>query len=330
MCEKLRDNIEIARMSKWLATINVEAPVEFTWEDLEFTDPDIEKLTAIYTELEFNAFLKKLQAEGGGAVSASPAVSADLLSGFEDIKRVSFEEFLSSVKEGSEVFVEAATDANHLTEPEIGSIVLYSAEEKLASVKELTLLDDTIAADALGSKNYRLCGCGLKRIIYSLIYKSDAEFIPAFDAEVAEYLLDANRQKYPLDKLLLRYCSYAADESEWAFLSDAASYDSSALNNDDLLKRAYYVSKVMPHQIKALEEMGSDRLFGSCEMPLVLTLARMEYAGIKCDPEILKNIGEELSDEIEKLEAAIYEEAGTEFNINSPKQLGVILFENMG
>jgi len=81
---------------------------------------------------------------------------------------------------------------------------------------------------------------------------------------------------------------------------------------------------------KLLEENGLRTLFDDCEMPLVLTLARMELAGIKCDPSILKQTGEELRESIDGLEKAIYAEAGTEFNINSPKQLGAILFEQMG
>ena len=80
---------------------------------------------------------------------------------------------------------------------------------------------------------------------------------------------------------------------------------------------------------KALDENGLTKLFRDCEMPLVMTLARMELEGILCEPSILTEIGDELAENIEKLEKAIYDEAGTTFNINSPKQLGVVLFENM-
>ena len=331
MGENLRENIETARMSKWLATINTESPVEFEWEDLEYKAPDMEKLIAVYTELEFSSFIKKLQSGGGHQTVLNAAGGrTDLSEGFNEIKRVSFEKFLSSMKEGSEVYIEASADANHLAEPEIRHICLYSDEKALACIKELTPMDEAIAAEAVANKGFKLCGCGLKRIIYSLISKFDADLMPYYDAQIAEYLIDANRQKYPLDKLLLRYAGYAADPSETAFLSDDVSYRSLGSDPEDLLRRAYYAAKVRPEQQKLLEENGLKKLFDECEMPLVLTLARMELAGIKCDPAILKDTGAELKQSIEEFERSIYAGAGKEFNINSPKQLGTVLFEDLG
>ena len=106
MGEKLRDNIEVAHMSKWLATINTQAPVEFDWDDLELTEPDMEKLIAIYTELEFNSFIKKLQA-GMPAGEDMPGASAstDFDNEFASLKRTDLEGFFAEVKEGSEVYI---------------------------------------------------------------------------------------------------------------------------------------------------------------------------------------------------------------------------------
>ncbi len=330
MGENLRDNIELARMSKWLATINRESPVEFEWEDLEYTDPDLEKLLAIYTELEFNSFIKKLQSGMSGSEGQSDIHgSTDLSDELAAVRRVDPEGFFREVKEGSEVYIEAAADASHIAEPEIRYICLYSEEKKLACVKELTPMDCALTVDQISEMSYRLCGCGLKRIFYSMLAKSDADLVPYYDVMIAEYLLDANRQKYTLDKMLLRYAGYAAAEAEAAIMADSVSYDSLGADPEDLLKRAFYVSKVRSGQQKALDENGLTKLFDDCEMPLVLTLARMELEGIKCEPSILTDIGDELSENIEKIEKEIYAEAGTDFNINSPKQLGVILFEDM-
>ncbi len=329
MGEKLRDNIEVARMSKWLATINTESPVEFTWEELEYNAPDIQKLTEIYTELEFNAFLKKLRSGSASENSESIASGTDFSSEFEAVKPVSLEEFFADVMQGSEVYIESACDADHLKEPEIRSLTLYSVSENIRTYRELTPMDSSLVISELANMGYKLCGTGLGRILYSFITKSDEDYLPEYDCAVAEYLLDANRQKYPLDKLLLRYCGYTASEDEAKALSDDASVNSIELNEIECFKRAFYSSKVMNAQKKALLESGSFDLFHNCEMPLVLTLSRMEYQGIKCDPEILKSIGSELTKGISELEQEIYKEAGHEFNINSPKQLGVILFEEM-
>lgn len=331
MGENLRDNIELARMSKWLATINRESPVEFDWEDLEYTDPDLEKLLAIYTELEFNSFIKKLQSGMSGNEGQSDIHgSTDLSDEFATVRRVDPEEFFREVKEGSEVYIEAAADASHIAEPEIRYICLYSEDKKIACVKELTPMDCSLTVDQISEMSYRLCGCGLKRILYSMLAKSDADVVPYYDVMIAEYLLDANRQKYTLDKMLLRYAGYAAAEAEAGIMADSVSYDSLESDPEDLLKRAFYVSKVRSGQQKALDENGLTKLFDDCEMPLVLTLARMELEGIKCEPSILTDIGDELSENIDKIEKEIYAEAGTTFNINSPKQLGVVLFEDMG
>ena len=329
MGENIRGNIETARMSKWLATINRESPVDFTWEELEYTSPDMNRLIGVYTELEFNSFLRKLQADMPPEDDGSAVSSPDLRSELEGISRVSLEKFISSVPSGSEVFIEASTDADHLAEPEIRSIVLYSPGKGLICTRELTAMDAPVVTEGIADMGYRLCGCGLKRIVYSLLSEHEADYITYYDAAVAEYLLDANRQKYPLDKLLLRYNGYVASEAESAFLSDDASENSLGLTDDDLVRRAFYASKVMEVQSAALEEAGCRELFDTCEMPLVLTLALMEREGIRCDRDILRGIGEELTAGIKELEAGIYEEAGTEFNINSPKQLGSILFDKL-
>ncbi len=331
MGEKLRDNIELAKMSKWLATINTKAPVEFEWDDLRFTDPDMDRLIAIYTELEFSSFIKKLQSAGAYSQGEEThEAGPDLAEKINSVKRAGIEDFLSEVQEGSEVYIEAAADANHISEPEIRSICLFSAEKNMACIRELTPMDCSLVIGQIAEKNYSLCGCGLKRILYSMLAKSDFTPYPYYDAEIAEYLIDANRQKYPLDKMLLRYAGYASKEAEAAVLADEVSYNSLEADPEDLLKRAVYVSLVRAEQQKLLEESGLNDLFRDCEMPLTLTLARMELEGIKCEPSTLKEIGDELSGNIDRLEGEIYAEAGREFNINSPKQLGTVLFEDLG
>ena len=297
---------------------------------LSYTEPDNEKLLAIYTELEFNSFIKKLQAGmPAGEDSSGMQSSSDLDSEFASVKRVDLEAFLKETEDGSVVFIEAAADASHTEEPQIRSICLYNAEKKLACIKELTPMDCSVTIGLTAEKSYRLAGCGLKRILYSMLAVSEASFIPYFDIMVAEYLLDANRQKYTLDKMLLRYAGYAASEAESAIMADNVSYDSLEMEPEDLLRRAFYVSKVVPEQKNALEENGLRRLFDECEMPLVMTLARMELEGIKCEPSALNEIGSELSENIARLEKDIYDEAGKNFNINSPKQLGTVLFDDL-
>ena len=330
MGENIRTNAESARKSKWLATIKTDTPVEFTWEQLKFTAPDTDKLIEVYTELEFNSFIRKLQSEGSVSDDIPAASGRDLSSEYEKINIVSADEFLSLTGKGSIVSADAVTDASHLRLPEISGIALYDPENNRGCTVQLTPMDAELWLDRINSMEYRLAGCGLKKTLYAFLSHTGRCPQPYYDVTIAEYLLDPNRQKYPLDKLLLRYAGYAAQPSEAASLGDDASYDSLSLTAEDCLRRAFYSAAVMSEQAKSLDERGLRDLFDSCEMPLVKTIAAMELEGIRCDSEILGSIGKEITDKISVLEQQIYSEAGTDFNINSPKQLGSILFEKMG
>ena len=330
MGENIRANADSARMSKWLATIKTDTPVEFTWEDLKYTSPDTEKLIEVYTELEFNSFIKKLQSEGVITEDAPVSSGADLQAAFGEIGIISAEDFISKTADNAVIFAEAVTDASHLRQPEFTALALYESLSNTGCIISFTPMDISLWLDRILAKNYRICGCGLKKVAYAFLSYTGRTPEPYYDVKIAEYLLDPNRQKYPLDKLLLRHAGYAAQESETAFLSDDASYDTINYSAEDCLKRAFYSSAVKEKQEILLEDKGLNKLFDTCEMPLVRTISAMELEGIKCDPGILGSIGKEITDKIAVLEHEIYEEAGSDFNINSPKQLASILFEKMG
>ena len=331
MGENIRDNAETARLSKWLATIETHAPIDFTWDELEFTEPDLGALIDIYTELEFNSFIRKLQSESSGDEINDSAVPSDssVADGLSSIKLTGFREFIAEVPEDSIVAAEAACDNDHLKKAEITCFALYSSEKNLGCIQILTPMDSQIILDQLASMKYRICGCGLKKLIYSALSFADASLVPYHDITVAEYLLDPNRQKYPLDKLMLRHLGYAADEKQTGIMGDEINHRSEMLSGDDCLLRAYCSELVMKKQSQLIDEQGLRPLFDDCEMPLVRTLSEMELEGIKCDPESLISIGAELTGNIGVLEERIYQEAGQKFNINSPKQLAGILFEQM-
>ena len=330
MGENIRENADQAELSKWLASIKTDTPVEFSWEDLRFSAPDTEKLIKVYTELEFNSFIKKLQSEGVMSDDSSVTPDIDLAADYEKITMTDPETFLRETGTGSIVFAEAATDASHLRQPEFSGIAMYDPERNTGCILTFTPMDISLWLDRITDAGFRLAGCGLKKICYSFLAYSGRCPEPYYDVSIAEYLLDPNRQKYTLDKMLLRYTGYVAQENEAALLGDNASYDTISFAPEECLRRAFYSCAVMAKQQAHLEERLLRQLFDSCEMPLVKTIAGMEIAGIKCDPAILNSIGREIIDKISVLESDIYSQAGTEFNINSPKQLGVILFEKMG
>ncbi len=345
MGENVRSGIDSARLSQWLATINTEVPIEFTWEELKFIEPDYDALIDIYKELEFNAFIKKLKSSG--VVSSNGKNYSSTISGtssdieydssdtikwneeFDRTEKIDIDSFIKRVPAESEVFIEISTDASHVSIPSFDYVSLYCQEMKIFGAGAVTPLNACIIASSIADKKYKLSGCGIKRILYTLGSYSDEEFIPSYDVIIAEYLLDPTRSKYSLEKLLLRYCDYAADDNEASYLDENTNESSEKLDSKKCLRRLFYISKVKDKQNRYIEDDELTELFEKIEMPLSETLAKMEIQGIKCDAEILKSIGSNLEEKINSLELSIYEYAGEKFNVNSPKQLSQILFEKL-
>ena len=155
--------------------------------------------------------------------------------------------------------------------------------------------------------------CGLKEFL---------SFLPGvkcggcFDVIVAAYLLNPLKSDYDYEDVAREHLGLMIDEK----LDDTAKS----------CYEAYTAYAAVPVLEKKLADAGMDRLFRDIEMPLIFTLYHMEQAGVKVEAQALKAYGDQLGTRIVELEKEIYDLAGEEFNINSPKQLGVILFEKLG
>lgn len=312
--ETIRENTKAALMSKTLATIEVNAPVIFSFDDLKLTEPDYDKLISVYKGLEFNGFIKKLKAEGSREIAVL-VEDAGFEKGLSKIKNVEASEFLKTVPAGSEVSVELITDDNHLALPAITGIGMLSAEMKLFSFMPLMGLTAYSFLSAFSEKDYKLIGFDLKKYVYSMLAHGIDRFIIKHDVMVSEYLIDPNRSRYEISKMLLRYCNCTWKDPD---------------NKEDEIKRNLYaVAIVSARQDEAMEQAELTKLFETCEMPLIETLSSMEIEGIRLDRDALIENGKELEVKISALEKSIHERAGKDFNINSPKQLGKILFDEM-
>ena len=332
MGENVRASFEIARLSKWLATINTETPIEYNWDELKFAEPDYGKLIDIYTELEFNQFIKQLEVSGRGSGRSSK--QEDLMSKINEeyagLKRLSVDDFFKEAEDGCHLYIEIASDNSHIDVPDISAMALFNSMNYTACLIEDSPIAMSSVSAKIAEKNYSLSGCGLQKVIYSLKHLHEHDYIAEFDNQICEYLLNPTSQKYSLEKMFLSHLGMPCDESDVEIFKDEVNYISKGLSAENCLRRLYFSSLVECEQDMVLHSIGKlEELFRDCEMPLVSTLASMEYEGIKCDPDVLNSIGSELVGEIDKLEKEIYELAGTEFNINSPKQLGHILFEQM-
>ena len=270
MGENIRENADIARLSKWLATINTDVPVDFSWDDLEFNQPDMQKLIEVYTELEFNSFIKKLQSEGSViSTDKSQASGIDMADAFENIEITDFRSFISRIPQDSIVSIETSCDNNHLSRADMTGFALFHPETGTGCMQAVTPMDADIILRELADCGFRLCGCGLQKVLYSALSCCDVSLTPYHDVTIAEYLLYPNKQKYPLDKMLLSHIGYATDESETGILSDTVNYKSEQLNLSDCLKRAFYSALVMEKQAAMLDNNGLRDLFVRCEMSLM-------------------------------------------------------------
>lgn len=310
--ENVRANKEMATLSKLLATIRRDVPLDYEFDDLKFVKPNYDELLNIYRSLEFNSLIKKLDSSEHEAVTEFKKSGANIYDEYSEYKPVDPSKFYNRVSSGSDVVITFKGDNNHSSMPMLDSVSLLSAEEKIITKIELSPLNVSSAIETLISRGYEYICYDIKPFIYTLLKYNINGLRIKHDASVAEYLLDPNRSRYSLDKMLVKYTDFTFDES-----------------TDDSV-HLLYILKVYEGQKKEIDENGLTTVYEECELPLIETMAAMESIGMKVNRSALESVGIELDAKITDLENSIYEKAGQSFNIKSPKQLGVVLFEDMG
>lgn len=317
--ESLRDNYDKAVLSKTLATINIDSPIEYSWDDSSFDSVYTPEAYEMFRKLEFKNLLSKFDGDvqenkiEETFIIVNAKKQADKV--LKDAKKEKSLGIQIQVKEG-EIKALALSGgfgtycilaqkeqyeqlALFQVEPEntdsVSSAYLRQhLTEHLDEVAEVSLLD-------------------LKKLLKFVDVKEDK----VFDACLAAYLLNPLKSSYSYDDLSKEYLGTILYQKE-------VSEDMKACYE------AYVAWKVKEKLIEKLKETGMYDLYTEVELPLVYILDHMEKEGILADRQALVEYGEKLYVRIQELEALIYEEAGEKFNINSPKQLGVILFEKMG
>lgn len=314
--QKVEDNLDLAMMSKKLATINVYTPIEYTIEELEKKPDDVEKLIEIYKKLEFNSFLKKLDYTTKEIVQYS--FNAEKLCDFNVLDKY----------KGKEILLKVFSDNNHKALPEIIGVGLC-VDNNVYYVNQ--------SFDSLSSKlnelNLSFVGHNLKDSYYSLMFYGLNNIQTAGDTEIEAYLLNPTKSNYDFKDLLLEELSIKID-SECDILD--ASSQLSLLTDDsdsyiDYLKQYFSgLINLKSTLDKKIENEGLSRVYHQAELPLIEVLASMELEGISVDVSILEVLGDYFKEQVSLLEKEIFAISGEEFNINSPMQLGNILFEKLG
>lgn len=315
--KKLKENLQTyadqARLSKELATIELHVPdLAFAEEDYRI-QPDMEKMQAFCDDHELRAVWRNFERLYGPAELALDLDGGENGAAAQDL----------SYDLWDEAAVKTAARAPYLAVSGIFSgLAPFASLEGLAVVagpdaeKAGFVARDSAAFPALLQlleSDQQAVVFGLKRYDQSGLRGQKA----FFDVELAAYLLEPERSKYALSELSQKYLQEAAPES---FDDEKA----------QAVWEAKAISRLYPLLGAKLEEEKLTHLMDTIELPLVEVLAAMEQNGVYVNRAHLAEKTEEVAGRLQKIEAAIYEMAGHDFNLNSPKQLGVVLFEELG
>ena len=311
--KNLQEYWEQAKLSKVLATIDTHAGIDFDIEKARHGDMYTKEAHELFQRLQFKNMLSRFDVE----VSANEVEkSFREVTDRDEIERI-FAEAVQAECVGAAISKDRGNVLPLFAHPSgFGRIALACGKDKIYSIPcdmdtDMEFLLGKLSALAGSAKRFAMCG--MKEF---LGYLPEAETKNSFDVVVAAYLLNPLKSDYAYEDVAREQLNLLIDEK-----------------SDDAAKACYeaYTAYAAAPVLEAkLKEEGMDRLFFDIEMPLVFALFDMEQAGVKVEAEALKVYGDQLGAKTVELEKEIYDLAGEEFNINSPKQLGVILFEKLG
>ena len=308
--QKLIDSREDAYMSKVLATIDRNVPIDMDIEATAVVPYNEPELFKILSMLEFKSFIKKMGLSGEA----------------EKEKKTGFDATCEVVSQDKLAEILKSENICFYYDKMSGKFAFSLCEEKayIADFYE----NKAIIKEFLESEQKKTTH-GLKEFIAKMLEREIAVKNVDFDTEIGAYLIEPSKKSYDLEGLSADFLDILLDDGavDGVQLSLDSMLDSG--NDDKIGARAISVLKLKEYEESTMLERGSLELFNTIEMPLVYVLASMEHEGIFVDLEKLSEFGEELKCEQQKLTDEIYGYAGHEFNINSPKQLATVLFEEL-
>lgn len=316
--EKLKEYKEQAVMSKKLATITREAPVKLELSELEYEGYQTEELVKIFKELGFNSLLDKI---GSDEISESVELN--------EIEFFTPDEITEDLFEQDNAFyVEILEDNYHYAD-----IVGFSVANSKGSF--YFPADQAIQSDVFKQwaedESKKKTVFDAKRSEVSLRHKGIHLKGAEFDVFLASYIINPSESADDLAGVAKLH-GYPYLQTDEAFYGKGAKrrIPEEGKLAEHLARKALAIYELKNKLAEELNKNEQYELFSELEMPLSLVLADMEFLGVKLDMDRLRKMGSDISGQLERIEKEIYQHAGESFNINSPKQLGVILFEKLG
>ena len=330
--ERIIENKDLAILSKELGTIDVNSPIEENLEELKLEEWNNEEVLKLFKELNFNRYIERFHLTEG--ISEVPEEQEEKF----EIKEISIEELKSKINQ--ELFYKFSTieenKDEYIIKNKIDKIYAYFKDENTVYFSNI-LGKENILKEIFEDGNIKKYG-----------YKTSTDYLLlkqlgittkgiVYDAEIAVYDLDPSNMKYKMEDVAYQYLDFSIEEyikglgikkEEQINLFEENSKSNEYENTLNALN-AYLIQKLYEKTIKEIKNLNEMDLFNNIEMPLVEVLAEMQYEGIKIEKDKLESFGVELKQNIDELTKEIYDLSGQEFNINSTKQLGEILFEKL-
>ena len=319
MKQNLIENKDLAYLSKTLATIKLDCPIPFEFSEATYHDPFNAEAYTLFEDLELKSFYKRFSVEKKEELTFETVLIDDidgynaLLAKLQKAKEVSFAWI---TQDGEALGVAVCMDLEHVY------LIRF-----MMFITEAMVADNLLAL----SRDYQvqLACMHVKKLLSFLdFHEEDA----VFDAGLAAYLLQPNQSEYEYDTLAKVYLDVTLPSEKEMLGKEKLGYFSF---EDERVQKWMAYQAIVPYKIKSvlrekLKETGMESLYDEMELPCLYALYEMEKNGIRVDGEALHQYGEKLRTRIEELTAEIHAMAGEEFNINSPKKLGEILFEKLG
>lgn len=318
--ENLENNEAVAYMSKKIGTIVTHAPVEFEYDDLALGEPDIAGLREKFSKLNFNKFLEEL--DGGGPETASKEFKFKTSKDLKDL--------IDSSKKTKEIFFKSVYDGENYIHSEIYKLAIKSKDTDVYIIEPEKIND---LKEVFEDKSINKVSFDIKEEMV-LLDKLGIDLIgPYDDIMLMHYLIDPSRSSYDLKLLSQSYLTYELDSDETLIGKGAKIKKYADVNQDDLslllASKVNAIEDAKDKVFKNLAEYEMVDLYENIEKKLAKVLASMEIIGFGTDRKILEEIKSQLDGQIEELTQDIYDLAGSEFNINSTKQLGEVLFKDL-
>ncbi|MBO0477286.1 DNA polymerase I [Vagococcus sp. DIV0080] len=320
MKENLINEKETALLSKQLATINTDSPITISVDELAYDGKNLEKLIPFYKEMDFNSFLAKLD---------SSYVESDVEEKTDITYIVATDLTKDLFKTDMSLYVEMLDDNYHVSDV-VG--VAFGYEDHYYVSNDLAILEDPFFIKWIENEELSKKVFDAKRTTVALNRFGLSLKGVKYDMLLGAYLVDSMNNSEDMAEIAktFDYTDIDNDEAVYGKGAKKGLPEDDAQFYEHLARKIKTIDFLYEPILEELEEKNQLSLFHDIELPLAHILGEMEMEGITLNASRLQEMKGEFATRLTEIEKKVYEEAGEEFNLNSPKQLGVILFEKMG